>query len=346
MQSMTVVICCHNSSGRLRPTLEHLARQDADSSSWEVVVVDNASTDSTAQTALELWKEFGEPAPLKVVREDKPGLSHARTRGVAEARYETIGFVDDDNWLDPRWVCLAAQIMAENPQIGLLGSGNIEPVFEHQVPEWVNKFAPMLACSSMPGDALQVIVRGGTVAGAGMVTRKTIFRDMRERYGNFQTTGRKGASTASGEDIEFAYVVSILGWKIARHPGLRMRHFIPNGRIRPDYLRKLLVSIGQAANLLHPLRRFATSGGTPASAFLSYGGLIVASVVYGCGETWRAIGWGRGSTEHDRMVAAGRKAQLAHLLGCFAEYRAGFRKAQRFAATSRRWARVKQLSVT
>lgn len=332
---ITVIVCCYNSAARLPASLESLAGQEAKGVPWELVLVDNASTDHTAKIARKLWTDLKAPVPLKIVSEDEPGLSHARLRGVQEARYETVGFVDDDNWLDPAWVCLAAQTMAENPRIGLLGSGNIEAVFERPVPEWVSNFAPLLACATMAGSELQIIRPGGTVAGAGMVTRKQVFRDMREHYGSFQTTGRKGASTSSGEDIEFAYIAAILGWRIAKHPNLRMKHFIPAGRTQPDYLKRLLVSMGQAANLLDPLRRFAATTGTPSSALLAYARLTAASVFYGCGEVWRAIGWGRKSVDYERIVADGRRAQLTHLLKCFTEYHGGFSKAKRFAISQR-----------
>lgn len=332
---ITVIVCCYNSAARLPATLESLARQEAKGVSWELVLVDNASTDHTAKIARELWTDLQSEVPLKIVSEEKLGLSHARLRGVKEAVYDTLGFVDDDNSLDPGWVRLAALTMAGNPDIGLLGSGNIEAVFEHPVPEWVNNFAPMLACGSMAGDKIQVICPGGTVAGAGMVTRKAVFQDMREHYGVFLSSDRKGINTSSGGDIEFAYVVSILGWKIAKHPNLRMKHFIPAGRTQPDYLRRLLFSMGQAANLLDPLRRFAATTGAPSSALLSYARLTAASVFYGCGEVWRAIGWGRKNADYERIVADGRRAQLTHLLKCFTEYRGGFSKAKRFAISQR-----------
>jgi hypothetical protein len=315
--------------------LEHLARQSADPRLWEVVVVDNASTDSTAQTALELWKELGEPAPLKVVREDKPGLSHARMRGVAEARYETIGFVDDDNWLQHDWVRLAACTMADNLEIGLLGSGNIEPVFEHPVPEWISGFAPMLACGSALGDTLMTLAPGGAVAGAGMVTRKCVFEGMQQRYGKFLSSDRKGASTSSGGDIEFAYVASILGWKIAKEPALRMQHFIPGARTREAYLAKLIRSIGEAANGLDPLRRvarFSTTSRPSRALLLSYWRLLCGQ----CLTTIRSaavaiLSLVSGKSPGPRLQFIGDFQRICHLLGFWSGYHSNARAALAFA---------------
>ncbi len=66
--SVSVVLCCHNSVERLQPTLTHLAAvQVPPGMSWEVLVVDNASTDDTAARAAELWAQVGAPAPLRVL---------------------------------------------------------------------------------------------------------------------------------------------------------------------------------------------------------------------------------------------------------------------------------------
>lgn len=102
--SVSIVICCHNSAKRLPDTLKHLLIQEVpDNLQWEVIVVDNVSTDNTAQVARSLWPDDA-PAPLQVVSEPEPGLSNARKRGFMEAKYELVSFVDDENWLAPDWV--------------------------------------------------------------------------------------------------------------------------------------------------------------------------------------------------------------------------------------------------
>jgi glycosyltransferase involved in cell wall biosynthesis len=330
MPALSVIICCHNSMKRLPPTLEHLALQKAPDVDWEVVVVDNASTDQTSDAVHELWKHFGSPAPLVVVREEMPGLSHARLRGMREARYDTLGFVDDDNWLNQNWVDLASRTMDEVPEIGLLGTGNIEPEFEAPVPDWVLKFAPMLACGSMTGAALELLDPGSIVAGAGMVTRKPIFLEMLREYGGFASSDRRGTSTASGGDIEFAYVASILGWRIARHPLLRMQHFIPNQRTRPDYLFRLLCSIGQAANLSDALRRNAVYSRRVVSAPLWYSRLAVASLVHATKDLVSWLTAKSGSKEYARLVFLARIRQVWHLFGAAPAYCERFAAAKEF----------------
>ncbi len=99
---VSVVICCHNSAERLP---EHVgafvsAQKVPAGLLCEVLVVDNASTDATAEVARQHWPKDA-PAPLRVVHEPQPGLTHARQRGFSEARHEIISFIDDDNWVCP-----------------------------------------------------------------------------------------------------------------------------------------------------------------------------------------------------------------------------------------------------
>ena len=95
---VSIMICCHNGAARLPETLAHLSRQKVDPGiPWEVLIVDNASTDDTAPRARQLWPESA-PAPLRIIPEPQQGKPYACLRGLNEARYEFLGIIDDDNW--------------------------------------------------------------------------------------------------------------------------------------------------------------------------------------------------------------------------------------------------------
>src|ERR1700730_6467372 len=114
---VSVVICCHNSAQLLPQTLSHLAAQELTDVVWEVIVIDNASTDETARVARESWPP-GNPAPMRVINEPQLGLSYARWCGFKEARYEFVCFVDDDNWVCPGWVRTVSEVMTTHPEVG------------------------------------------------------------------------------------------------------------------------------------------------------------------------------------------------------------------------------------
>src|SRR6185437_8424396 len=101
---ISVIICCYNSATRLPETLKHLAAQHCPELNWELLIIDNASSDATSAEAPALWMQFGSTVPMRVIPEPTAGLSHARNKGVAEARHELILFCDDDNHFAPDYL--------------------------------------------------------------------------------------------------------------------------------------------------------------------------------------------------------------------------------------------------
>ena len=116
IDGFSVIICCHNGASRLAPTLAHLKAQEPPGVPWEVLLIDNASTDGSAAATRSCWQDG--PAPLRVVSESRLGTRYARERGFLEARYSFIGFVDDDNWVARDWVRAAYEVMSSDPRLG------------------------------------------------------------------------------------------------------------------------------------------------------------------------------------------------------------------------------------
>jgi glycosyltransferase involved in cell wall biosynthesis len=108
------------------------------SAPWEVLLVDNASTDETVAVARSCWIDG--PAPLRVISEAKLGTRYARERGFAEAWYPLIGFVDDGNWVAPGWVGAALELMMADPGLGAV-SRISEAVSDSPLPEWLDRYA-------------------------------------------------------------------------------------------------------------------------------------------------------------------------------------------------------------
>ena len=97
---ISIVICCYNSESRIGKTLQVLSGlKTTGGYPWEVVLVDNNSTDNTGGVARKVWQQVSEPVPLIVLKENNPGLSFARKRGAREAHYAYLVYCDDDNWL-------------------------------------------------------------------------------------------------------------------------------------------------------------------------------------------------------------------------------------------------------
>ena len=116
----TVSICTYNGAARIGDVLAALARQTLDRNEWELLVIDNASTDGTAEVCSSLFEKFAQ-LHGRVVREEQPGLSFARASAARAALGEIICFLDDDNIPEPDFVAAARQAFAERPRAGVIG---------------------------------------------------------------------------------------------------------------------------------------------------------------------------------------------------------------------------------
>jgi glycosyltransferase involved in cell wall biosynthesis len=240
---VSVVICCYNSAARLPATLAHLESQrDADAVSWELIVVDNASSDETTAVARRHWPSDGR-VPLTVITETRRGVAYARAAGFEAARYGAVSFIDDDNWVCDRWVARAAQVMAGNPEVGACG-GYSASLCEGPTPRWFQRYrqyyaiGPEPALAGAPPDTLWF---------AGMTVRAQAWRDLRR--GGFRFLTEFGA-----EDNEISLALRLAGWKLRVDEELRLTHVLPAARLTWKYFRELQRARFAAMVVVDPYR--------------------------------------------------------------------------------------------
>ncbi|NOT07450.1 MAG: glycosyltransferase family 2 protein [Gemmatimonadales bacterium] len=233
--SITVVVCTYNGAQRLPEVLRHLRAQQT-SVPWEVVVVDNASTDGTAEVARRHWD--GAPVALRVVREPELGLGHARRRGIGEAKFDLICFVDDDNWLAPDWLATAAAIMGSHSDVGACG-GRTKGVFETEPPAWLPRYQQQFVIGKQAEHGGDITETRGHLWGAGLVLRKSAYEELVRHGFQARLTGRTGGVLISGEDYELCYALRMAGWRLWYDPAMVLRHFMPSTRITWGYLQRL-----------------------------------------------------------------------------------------------------------
>jgi len=138
--SVSVVICTFNRAPMLRRALEALRAQLGAERSFELIVVDNNSTDRTAAVI----REAGTHAPLTCLRETRQGLSFARNRGVAASHGDIVAFSDDDVCAAPDWIDTLRRVAAERPEAAWFG-GRVLPVWPETPPSWLGRscWAPL-----------------------------------------------------------------------------------------------------------------------------------------------------------------------------------------------------------
>lgn len=242
---ISFIICCYNSSRRLPPTLVHLAAQNVSPKiKWEVIVVDNASTDDTALAALSIWEKSGGPAPMRIISEPRLGVGHARYRGIEEAKYEFISFIDDDNWVDPDYAQTGFDFMRHHPDVGACGSLN-QAVSDVDFPWWFGSFHRSYAVgpqSEEPGD---ITLNRGVLWSAGMMIRKSAMQALMDN-------GFRPKLFVRSEDYEMCLALRLAGWKLWYEPKLKLKHHLPSERLDWKYLRHLLRVVGASDLGLKP----------------------------------------------------------------------------------------------
>ncbi len=248
---VSVVICTYNGAERLPETIRHIARQNVPRHiPWEFIVVNNASSDNTAEVTHRIWSSYDATAPLIIVDEPNPGLSFARSKGFATANFEFVLMCDDDNWLDPDYVKLVFEIMSTNETIGALG-GRGELVFETEPPEWVRHF-PIFAAGA------QASKSGPTprarIYGAGCVIRKSAYERLMKAGFRSLLTDRLGKELSSGGDYELCYGLFMARYTIWYDERLTFRHFIPSDRFSRDYYIKYLRESSRCFDVLEPYK--------------------------------------------------------------------------------------------
>jgi glycosyltransferase involved in cell wall biosynthesis len=126
------VICTRNRAAYLPHAIRSLAEQDIENNDYEIIVVDNGSTDGTRQIVNSLTDEMPN---LRYVYEEKPGLSNARNRGLEEAAAPVVAFLDDDAIAVPGWLAAILNGFNVEPQPVCVG-GPVETWWDVPRPAW------------------------------------------------------------------------------------------------------------------------------------------------------------------------------------------------------------------
>ena len=248
---VSVVVCCYNSAARIPATLHHLASQEIPPGlSWELLLIDNASTDDTAQRATTLWQQWLPGSTcLRVIAEPRAGQMHARRTGVQAAAYETIIFCDDDNWLDKNYVARAARMMAADTRIGAGGGQSVPVTDADKYPDWFETYKDKYAIG-IPAAASGDVTWKGFVLGAGLVTRRSVFLAVFDPKYPSLLNGRNGEQLSTGDDFEFCKRLLLWDYRLYYDQEMHLQHFIPKERLTICYRDRLMTGILQAGKVL------------------------------------------------------------------------------------------------
>jgi glucosyl-dolichyl phosphate glucuronosyltransferase len=240
--NITVILCTFNRASSLSNALDSVAAQVLpESIEWEVLVVDNNSTDQTREVAEKYCREY--PGRFRYLFEPQQGLSRARNAGIRQARAEIVAFMDDDVTVGPTWLQNLTASLHDGQWAG--AGGPIRPPQEFQPPRWLSLGGPKDL-----GGALALIDFGdvpGELKRAPYGTNMAFRRSMFEKYGIFRADlGRCGNSLLSNEDTEFGKRLLSAGERLRYEASAVVHHPVFPERLSKKYFRVWWFNYGRA----------------------------------------------------------------------------------------------------
>lgn len=251
---ISVIVCSRNPDpGRLALLWAALAGQTGRTGPLELVVVDNGSEPPLRADGL----LASEPWTVRVVREERVGLTPARLRGIRESTGDVLVFFDDDNEPDPAYAAEVLSVFEADPKLGVAG-GRIDGVFEKAPPRWAVPYLGWLAIR--PNVRAEVRTVAGErweslPCGAGLCVRADVAREyarLTEGDPRRLDFDRRGDVLSGSGDTDMALTALGMGYEARLTPRLRLRHHIPAGRLTAEYVERLLEgSAFSTARLAH-----------------------------------------------------------------------------------------------
>lgn len=245
MADLDIIICTFNRATSLDACLANLARQTAPPDAWRVLVIDNGSTDETP-SIVERHMAAGTLPGLRCVRENRPGLTAARQRGVAEAQASYVAFVDDDCHIAPDWTSQALSALERHPGAVALG-GRVEPIWRPDIRPVLRRHGWIFAQQPHGRDDSEGEV--DSLVGTGLVLDRQALVDSGWRDEPL-LEDRIGRGATSGGDVEICLRLRSRGGALFFIPDMRLEHRIDTARQTLPRMLELAVGLGTGSALV------------------------------------------------------------------------------------------------
>ncbi len=237
---ISVIICTYNRERYIGRVLSALSEEEFHD--FEVIVVDNNSTDGTLQTVRDFAAEHP-TFPVKILSEPRQGLSYARNTGIEASHGDLLAFLDDDAIPHHGYLAnLARGMQTHSEAIGF--GGRITPIFEDcSAPKWLCRWTMGWVSGLDKGEADCLFRSREFPIGANMGLRHEAF----EKVGTFDTgLGRCGGNLSGGEEKDLFYRVQAQGGKIIYLPDVKVDHVIPQRRTTRKYVIEFAKGVGRS----------------------------------------------------------------------------------------------------
>lgn len=241
----SIIICTYNRDKYLYGALQNVAENGFSDNSYEIILIDNNSTDNTATECQRFEKDYPN-VDFHYYLEAKQGLSHARNRGIEESHYNFLVFLDDDSYIQENYLSNLKQQLEKHPDADAFG-GKITPVFESGVtPNWLSKWTYSWVSAIDMGHKVCQFKGKTFPIGANMGIRKAIIG----KTGVFNTQlGRSKKNLMGGEEKDLFERIRQQGGKIYYFPNVVVHHVIPPTRTSKEYIMRMGEGVGKSERI-------------------------------------------------------------------------------------------------
>ena len=242
---LSIVVCTYNRDKYLYGALKCIAENGYPTDAYEIVLVNNMSTDNTESECRRFQNDYPEVG-FRYFVETQQGLSYARNRGIEESRGDTLLFLDDDSYIQQDYLKNLQRQLNDHPEADAFG-GKINPIFESgETPKGLSKWNYSWVSAIDLGDKVCQFKGKAFPIGANMGIKKA----MLTKTGVFNTQlGRSKKNLMGGEEKDIFERIRQQNGNIYYFPDVVVQHVIPPSRTTKDYIKRLGEGVGRSERI-------------------------------------------------------------------------------------------------
>jgi glycosyltransferase involved in cell wall biosynthesis len=238
---LSIVICSYNRASYISGALDSLYHQSAGLDNFEAIIVDNNSTDNTADV-FKQWRSSHANGSFTYLTEPKQGASFARNTGANSAKGQWLCFMDDDAIANEVYVENIIKHIKTTPEAIGFG-GRIIPKYIPSEPEWMSYYVSSLVGNFDYAPTACAFENGKYPLESNMIVKKDIY----DSIGGFNTQlpGVVGTLRIGGEGKELFYKLLAQGHTIYYDPAICVHHVVEVKKLTPEYMYRVASGIGR-----------------------------------------------------------------------------------------------------
>jgi glycosyltransferase involved in cell wall biosynthesis len=239
--TLSIIICSYNRASYISDALTSLYAQSSGLDDFEVIIVDNNSTDNTKEVYAQ-WRHTNTNGQFTFISEMQQGASFARNTGAAIAKGEWVCFMDDDAVATTDYVKNIIKHIQDQPFIVGFG-GRIIPKYIPAEPKWMSYYVSSLVGNFDYAPTACAFENGKYPLESNMIVKKSVY----DQIGGFNVNlpGVVGTLRIGGEGKELFYKIIALGHTIYYDPSICVHHVVEVKKLTSEYMYRVASGIGR-----------------------------------------------------------------------------------------------------